>query len=493
MKKLFYNAKFYSLDENNNIYNAILCEKGYITDVFIGEPPNIDCQKINLNNSFVYPGFIDSHTHSFEGALYQQGANLNNCYSIEEVLCKIKETIPVSDMIFAWQFDENQIKEKRFPSRYELDSVYPNYPLLLRRIDGHSCAINSKAEKMITDKYKKDIVFTDNSPLRGDLNDIAAHTFHQNLKSESIINCYKLAEKIALQNGHTTIHTMIGDAKNNILHYPIIKEHLKDFSIDFILYPQSFDIEKAKLYNSDRIGGCILADGSFGSYTAGLSKPYQDSTSTGLLYQTQEFWDDFIINAHKNNLQTGVHCIGDLAIMQIVNAVNKAQKAERKDLRHQIIHCELVRDDMISEMQNAQVTAVMQPMFDALWGGQGGFYNKVLGNERLNLLNRFKTLSEAGITVAGSSDWYITDLSALKGINAIVNHHNPNERLNPQEAIKIYTRNPAKLSYEENKKGMIKKNFLADLTCLDKDILIKDNISTASVLKTIKQAEFVYE
>ena len=58
-------------------------------------------------------------------------------------------------MIFAFKFDENQIKEKRFPKINELDKVFPNLPVLLRRVDGHSCVINSYAKNIIGKLYPK--------------------------------------------------------------------------------------------------------------------------------------------------------------------------------------------------------------------------------------------------------------------------------------------------------------------------------------------------
>ncbi|MDD4156840.1 MAG: amidohydrolase family protein [Candidatus Cloacimonetes bacterium] len=494
MKTLFYNAKFYSLDEKNNTYSAILCDNDKIIETYKDNYPNIEAQKINLNNSFVLPGFIDTHTHSFEGGLYQQGVDLENCNSIDDILTLLNQANIISDMIFAWRLDENNLKEKRFPTKQELDKVNSHTPILIRRIDGHSCIINTPAEKMILNNNKLDYALPDNGILSGSLNDIAAHTFHKNLDNNAILNCYKQAQTIALQNGHTTIHTMIGDANQSILHYPLMNEHLNDFIIDFEIYPQSFNLEQALKYKAKRIGGCILADGSFGSFTAGLSQAYQDKpiNEKGKLYQTQNFWDTFIEQAHKNNLQIGVHCIGDEAIMQIVTAVNKAQLKETKDLRHQLIHCELVRDDMIPEIKKAQMYVVAQPMFDALWGQEYGFYHKVLGDKRYKKLNRYKTLTDNDIIVTGGSDWYITDLAALKGINAAVNHHNKNERLSIKDAIKLYTVNAAKLSFDENNKGMIRKNFKADFVCLDKDIFSTNSINIIKVKRTIKNAKIVF-
>ena len=70
MKKLFYNAQFFSMDSEPAVYNAVLCENGKVKEVFSAVPSNIDCQKVDLSNAYVFPSFIDAHTHCFEGGLY---------------------------------------------------------------------------------------------------------------------------------------------------------------------------------------------------------------------------------------------------------------------------------------------------------------------------------------------------------------------------------------------------------------------------------------
>jgi len=494
MQTLFHNAHFHTMTNANTTYTAVLIENGIITALF-PTAPNIDCPHIDLQGTHVYPGFIDAHTHCFEGGLYQHGADLSNCTSIADVLDKLHTTEPFSNMVFAFRFDENNIKEKRFPLRSELDKLFPNTPVLLRRVDGHSCVVNTAAQYIIPQTLPNDGL------LRKELNDLAAHSFHKNLNSESILKCYHQAQTLALANGLTGIHTMIGDAQQDPLHFGLFLQHMQDFIINFTPYPQCFNIaEVCKItcqhnQRNTRIGGCILADGSFGSHTAALSEPYIDLTECyGTLYQTQQTWEAFIAEAHAQGMQVGVHCIGDSAIMQIILAVQKARQASVTSYppRHELIHCEYVTDEMIPLIKRNDLYPVMQPMFDALWGGENGFYASVIGKDRVKYLNRFKSLTEAGITVCGSSDWYVTDLSPIAGINAAVNHHNYSERLSPFEAVKLYTTNPHILTHEEETKGLIKTGYQADFVCLNADLFTIDNIATADVIFTIKNGEIVY-
>ncbi|MCL1827434.1 MAG: amidohydrolase family protein, partial [Candidatus Cloacimonetes bacterium] len=419
MKKLYYNAKFFSMESESAIYQAVLCDDGKITEVYSEEPAGIDCEKIDLQGGFVFPSFIDAHTHSFEGGLYQKGADLSQCETLDDALDCIAGATPLNGMIFAWRLDENRFSEPKFPERYHLNKLFPTTPVIVRRVDGHTCIINDAAEKLIRKKKGGSLPnLPENGLLKGELNDIAAHTFHSNLSEDIVIDCYLAAEKIALANGHTGLHSMIGDAQNDFLHFPALLARRNDFTIDFTFYPQCFDIKRVQKVYADlqpkkqinKIGGCILADGSIGSFTAAVTQSYEGHTHKyGKLYQSQKFWNKFISDAHLADLQTAVHCIGDRAIAQIIDAVELSHKVIKKDIRHMIIHCELVRDDMINGIKANNIFPVMQPMFDALWGGETGFYSRVLGSERASILNRFKTLTDKGIIIAGSSDWYITE------------------------------------------------------------------------------------
>lgn len=487
--KLYFNAKFYAMDETDNTYKAILVNNDTIEECFENVPKLSDVEKIDLQGATVFPGFADSHTHSFEGGLYSMGADLQEANSLSEVFELIDNSPVIGDYKFAYGLDENRLKERRFPTLQELDKIVPMNPLLLRRIDGHSCVINSQALSII--KFPKPLEKDFSGLLRREYNDIAAHTFHNTLTDEAIIDAYLAADKIAQKSGLTTVHTMIGDAQYSYNHFPLIQDKLARFSTNFVLYPQFFDVKKALERGSKRIGGCILADGSFGSHTAALTQPYTDApNSYGNLYQEDVFWESFVMDAHKNNLQVGVHCIGDKAIAQIVNAYVKAQKKEPKDLKHQIIHNELMSDESLLLMKEYNISAVMQPMFDQLWGGDNQFYAEVLGIERASQTNRLKTIVNSGVLLAGSSDWYITTLNVLEQLQAAISHHNQAERLSVKEAIRVYTRNASVLEGVENK-GIIAKRYLANMTVLQNDPIIRNSFLDNKVVSIISLGKLI--
>lgn len=502
--KLFYNALFYTMDSAGEKGIGLLVDTNGIIRQVIFSADEIrslsgqGIERCDLNGRYVYPGFIDTHTHSFEGGLYSKAVNLEDVGSIGEMFALLSEAR--SPIVIGYHLDENQLREKRFPTIKELDRHFPGQPCIIRRIDGHSSLINSAAVRAIGLQDRLPSSF--NGLLRAELNDYVSGWYHKNVPDDEIIETYVKASKIAAANGHTCVHTMVGDGANDLMHYNLIDKVTKDkphlFAVEYILYPQIFNINNIVNISQQRwgrVGGCILADGSFGSGTAALTRPYTNNKDNkGILYKSDAEWYRFVKTAHENNLQVAVHCIGDRAVNQIVDIYCRVQQENPKNLKHQVIHCELLpEDDVIKKMADNNIAAVMQPVFDKLWGGDDKLYSRVIGADRSAKCNRLKSLVEAGVLVTGGSDWYVTDIDALAGIDAAVNIHNSDERLSPYKALELYTSNPARLVGKENVYGKLKAGLRADFVCLGHDILDDNNISSIPVEAVYKQGVRTFE
>jgi len=524
---LFYNALIYTMKNPQSICKGfVIDQKGIIRKLIfnqqdITELLDSGLLSYNLGGSFVYPGFVDTHTHSFEAGLYEKAANLGEAQSIADLFDILKHHDPINNIIVGYNFDENKLREKRFPSLEELDQIFSDNPCLIRRIDGHLSIINSKVfnDSQLSDhdqflklpikRGSRSDPF--NNVLKAEFNDYISNWFHRSIDRQGVINAYQKAASIAVSKGHTSVHTMVGDGKQDLMHYEIIASLLNDqalpfqervikesqdftFPINYILYPQIMNVDKAQKAKCPRIGGCVLADGSFGSGTAALSSTYNNSNKNyGILYKTDEEWFGFINKAHNLDMQVAIHCIGDRAIKQIVKMYCQIQSENPKDLRHQIIHNELIIDDsIINLMKEYNISAVMQPMFDKLWGGKNNMYAKILGTTRALMCNRFKSLLSAGVLTTGSSDWYVTNIDALAGIDAAVTLHNKDERISPFEAVQMYTINAAKLIKQEHVIGTLTEGKYADFVCLNRDIMNDADIASIPIRCVFKKGIKVY-
>jgi predicted amidohydrolase YtcJ len=110
----------------------------------------------------------------------------------------------------------------------------------------------------------------------------------------------------------------------------------------------------------------------------------------------------------------------------------------------------------------------------------------------MKTMNRFKTFFKRGVRITGGSDWYVTELDALAGIHAAMNHHTPEERLTPYEAITMYTTNAAFLSQDETRLGMIKEAYDADFVCLNREISDIMALSNLNIDSTFKKGKKVF-
>jgi predicted amidohydrolase YtcJ len=381
-------------------------------------------------------------------------------------------------LVIAYRFDENSVEESRFPSREELDHAVPDLPLLLRRVDGHSCVVNTAAAISL-----RSVLGHDPEPIiRARDNDIVAHWFHRHIAGDGILSVYHQVSELAMDAGLVGLHAMVGDAACDPLHYEIIRDHLQDYPITITLYPQILDVERARNLGSPRVGGCILIDGSIGSHTAAVKTPYADDPgNTGKLYRTDAEWLEFYRNATENGLQVAVHVIGDAGVEQVLRTCEQIPGVQA--LRHILIHTEMMTDEQVERAAAQGLHAAMQPVFDALWGGPNGLYEHCLGKERVKRMNRYRSLTDHGICIAGSSDWYITDLDPLAGIRAAIHHHNPSERISPFEALRMYCTNHARLSFTESERGLIKPGYRADFTLLSADpVECPDSVQVTGVV-----------
>jgi predicted amidohydrolase YtcJ len=487
--KILYNGNIITMNKQVETAKAVAVENGKIVELF-DHKPEIAGEYIDLQGKWVLPGFIDTHTHSISGGLYSMGVNLEHCQDLAELFERLSAGKLMGDMLIAWHLDETELKEKRFPTASELDKIFPDKAVLIRRVDGHSCVINSWAARQIKAIQPLDSSFNGTFRRRG--NDQITNWFHRNLDEEHILKSYENAARHAIKYGQTSIHTMVGDGYESLEHYQLLIDNMARFPIEFIPYAQCFNIKAALEAGAPRLGGCILADGSFGSHTAGLFEAYADQPENyGVLYHDDAFWEKIITRAHASDLQVAVHCIGDRAISQILKYYEKVQKDNPKDLRHILIHNELTSDEMILRMGDSNIVAAMQPMFDRLWAGEDGLYENVLGTERTKRTTRLRSLRDAGVIIGGGSDWYVTEMDALAGIDAATRIHNQDERLSAYEAVELYTSHAAWLSHDETRLGQIAIGYQADFVLLDENPLTSENISEIEIVAVYKKGEIV--
>jgi predicted amidohydrolase YtcJ len=478
---------------------------------------------IDASGKTVIPGLIDCHTHFIlMGVRTFTTLDLSKTKSLAEVMEQVKgraPSIPEGAWLEGHGWDESGWPERRYPTKWDLDQVSPDTPVVLSPYYGHLLSVNSEALELAN--VSKD---TPNPPggevvkdpetgePTGILRDEAMgliNSVKPGMSTDVALKGLRKACEIALSWGVTSIHELDADA----LQFRTYQAALKEGSLRvraYVMPTARFTEELLDGLGASgirtgfgnewlRIGAAkIFIDGSMGARTAVLSEPYDDDPSTtGIFTISPDQLMKRVAKAHGSGLQVAIHAIGDRAIEESLNAYEAAAEAEPRDHRHRIEHCEILTEDQILRIKRLGVVPSMQPNFVGEWGGPNGMYVQRLGPDRLKMNNPYRRFLDEGVTVAFGSDcgycppW---PMNPLFGIWAAVNHSVESSSITLEEAIRCYTLDAAYASFEEGSKGSLELGKLADVTVLSEDLtsIDPDDIKDVKVDLTIVGGKVEY-
>lgn len=490
MSKIFF--KNFKTLYSQNTSNTMLVYNGRIE--YIGPEQDFgDFYKnaVDLKGHTIMPGFIDTHTHFLHCALSASGINLSGCKSPSEVTDKIKKENKNSDFIRAYAYDDSLWEHKLCKS--DLDAIHKSKPIVAYRLDMHGALINSNALKMLP--IPKEL---DSKEVREGIFNNKSFMWLSNEVAEQMDDCVRVealkkVSQTAFSKGITTVHALEGGWGWGMkdLDFLLTKQVINTPNI--VIYPQTVNLSWIKSKGLKRAGGCLLLDGTIGNHTAALFEKYSNKETHGELYFSDKALFSFVERAHLANLQLSFHAIGDRAVNQIVNIYEQVlKKHPKKDHRHRIEHCELVKDRDLERIANLNIYLSVQPVFEYLWGGENSVYEKHLGKERAKLTNRFKTYLKNKIHVAGGSDFDVTPLDPILGIHSAVNRIN--EAITTEQAIDLFTKNASYFSFSESDNGSLEAGKRADFIVLSENPLNSetDKIKNIKILQTFLEGKQVF-
>jgi predicted amidohydrolase YtcJ len=468
---------------------------------------------IDLKGKTVVPGLTDTHVHMVGFGASLTSLNLRDVTSIREMQQKLQEKMkktPEEKWILGGRWDQEKFKEKRYPTRFDLDKIAPKNPVFLRRVCGHVCVVNTKALQIagITKETKPPKGGKiDPDPKTGELTGILRENAMDLIEKaipkpneEELEQICLLACQKAVEQGLTKVHWIIASPTE----IRIIQKLRADkrlpiriylmIPVEFMKHLTELGLQSGFGDNMIEIGSIkILTDGSLGARTAALNEPYSDEPKTkGMTLYTQEELNRLVTEVHEADLQLAIHAIGDQAVDMTLTAIEKAMtKNPRKNLRHRIEHASVLNKKLIDQMKKLNLIASVQPHFiiSDFWT-----INR-LGPKRARWAYPFKTLMHEGVLTTGSSDCPVEPISPLLGIYAAVTRkENQEERLTANEVLRMYTTNAAFASFEESIKGSIEVDKLADLTVLshDPEKIAPEEIRNIEVEMTIVDGKIVY-
>jgi predicted amidohydrolase YtcJ len=458
----------------------------------------------------------DSHYHLSGVGEREMTLNLEGISSLEEFLAKVKERVQRAkpgEWITGRGWIESHWKPPVFPTRWDLDKVSPDNPVVLGRADGHGVIVNSAALKLASVDKNTPSPFggeimkdKQTGEPNGMLLDAAQGLVRRYIPASSQSDAEQailLGVKRSLGLGWCEIQ----DAGGSYGDVSLMRKLYGEGKIKLRIYKAVHGPTpaSAKLLNDGSSVGefdnrftlrtiKVVFDGALGSKGAALLEKYSDYDTAGFLTHKEEELLPMFIEALKRGIQVETHAIGDRANRVILDLYEKAFNAvppdQRKirDPRWRVEHAQIVNPVDIPRFAKLGVIPSMQPSHAI---GDLFFAPSRLGMKRLEGAYAWQSLIKSGSIIAGGSDapvergepmiefYASVSRKSLSGYSGEGWH--PEQAVSREQALKMFTIWAAYAAFEENVKGSIEVGKLADLTVLSADIM---KIPEREILKT---------
>jgi predicted amidohydrolase YtcJ len=479
--------------------------------------------RVIQRGAMVLPGFMDNHTHFIFGGFQLASVDLRDATSPEELVRRLKvyaAKLRPGEWITGGDWDHERWPGSPLPDRSWIDSVTPNNPVFVNRLDGHMALANTAALKLAhIDKNTPEIpggtiVRRPGGEPTGVLKDNAQDPVAAVIPTPSVAQsdaAIARAVAWAASKGVTAVSDVSvpwyevaalkrAHARGTLTTRVAVFVPLQDWHL-------MADTVKADGVGDDwlRVAGVKgYVDGSLGSTTALFYQPYNDAPgTTGLLVTPEDSLRAWIGSADSAGLQVAVHAIGEKAnglILDIYDSV--AQAHGPRDRRFRIEHAQHLRRQDIGRIARLGVIASMQP-YHAI--DDGRWAEKRIGPERIKTTYAFRSLLDAGARLAFGSDWTVAPLDPLLGIYAAVTRRTldgknpggwiPEQKITVEEALRAYTTGDAYAVFAEDRRGKLAPGYLADIVVLDQDLtrIRPEAIQDARVMTTLVGGKIIYQ
>lgn len=480
-----------------------------------------NARQIDAQGQMVVPGFIDSHVHFIDGGFALSSVQLRDARTPQEFIKRIGEfaaTIPPGAWITGGNWDHT-LWGGELPTRQWIDSVTPDNPVWINRLDGHMSLANSAAlraagvNRSTRDVPGGEIVRDADGEPTGVLKDNATSLVSAAQPApprELEDRALDTAMTYVAMQGVTSVHNM--GSWNDVAIFKRARDAGKLRTRIYAAVPlnswERLRDTVAVNGNGDewlRIGGLKgFVDGSLGSHTATMFQGFTDAPADkGLLVNTEEDLYNWTSGADNAGLHVIVHAIGDRAIATQLTIYDRVTRENGpRDRRFRIEHAQHLAEGQAMEFARLGVIASMQP-YHAI--DDGRWAEAVIGKDRASRTYAFRSLLDAGARLAFGSDWFVAPPSPLQGIYAAVTRRTlddanpggwvPQQKITAEEALRAYTTGAAYASFEERDKGTLETGKLADLVMLDGDLttIAADSIRNVRVMLTVVGGRVVYE
>lgn len=515
---LVYNARVYTADSTFTRASAFAVKDGRFLEVGTSESIRSKYSapgQVDAAGQTIVPGLIDAHCHFFQLGLNQEVIDLAGTRSFEEVVERVLDfrarTQPA--YLYGRGWDQNDWGVREFPDKSALDSLFPDIPVALERIDGHALLANQKALDLggidaTTRVPGGEVLLRDGLPtgiLIDNPKNLVLSRWPQPSRAARV-RALLAAQAICFENGLTTVN----DAGLERATIELIDSLQQAGALTIRVYamvsntPAGLDHYLARgPYETDRLtvrSVKVYADGALGSRGAALKRPYTDRPGHyGAMITSSEDLAELAGRIASAGFQMNTHAIGDSASVAVLRAYREAL-AGAEDPRWKVEHAQIVEPSDL-EFFGPQVLPSVQPTHatsDMYWA------ENRLGPDRMAGAYAYASLLEASGVVALGTDFPVEQVDPIQTFYAAVTRQDragypaggfmPAQALTREQALKGMTLWAAYSNFEEADKGSIEAGKWADFTVLSGDLmeLPADSLKDVRIRQTFVSGRQVF-
>ncbi|WPE23183.1 amidohydrolase [Shinella zoogloeoides] len=531
------NARVLTMDDANPRAAAVAVSGNRI--LAVGSEAEIDAYSgpdthvIDAKGATVLPGFNEAHMHIFGGSAELRELSLMGVKgfdALDRALKAYAADYPQRDLLIAQHADYTILSDDERVTRHHLDRILPDRAVLIFAPDHHTAWANTLALKMGGILEGRDvgigneIVMGEDGLANGELRESNA------IRPVSALGETGAREMLGVGTGGDPDHVTAEERAADI---EIIREGLAYVASLGITSLQNMDgslyqlemldeIEKTaglpvrvrmpfhmknfmplsdleakaaawrERFNTDRLRSDfvkLFMDGVTESGTAVFVDDYSHQPGwKGEPLFSQAHFDEIAIAADRLGLPVAVHAIGDGAVRMVLNGYEAAIEANgRRDSRNRIEHIEVVHPDDVPRFKELGTIASMQPTHPP---GSAGLplepYLSYIGEERWPHAFAWRTLTDAGAPIVFATDWPVSPLDPMHCIQCAMTRTvwkegMQDQRLSLHETLAAYTRTSAWVEFMEDRKGVLKPGYLADIVVLSADVEAADFADLAAI------------
>jgi predicted amidohydrolase YtcJ len=472
---------------------------------------------VDFGSATIVPGFNDAHAHLAVAAedMLHLDLSMDAVSSLAGIFAKLRDaaaTTPAGGWIRGSRYDDAKMPEGRVLTRWDLDEISREHPMLILQVAGHWGVVNSKAlelgglDESTEEPYGGKFGRDGNGRLNGLLFEQAIFDFaypQATKRAQTVAPASSPEDRqrgltLAMQAFHVAGITSVTDAMCGPDDIALFQESQRRGSltmrINMLLHYEHYGLLAKNAIRTGsgtdrlRLGGIKgFVDGAIGGRTCLLEQPFEGTTDDyGMQTVSDSELRDVVRMVHLDGNRVCVHANGDRAIGKLLDNLEAAQREkDRPHLHHRIEHCSVVNAEILARMKAVHAIAVP---FGSYVHYHGAKLLEWYGAKRLERMFAHRAFLDAGVAVAGSSDYPCGPYQPLLALQSCVTRTGGDgaplglsQRITPEEALALYTTSAAYASDEGDVKGRLAPGYVADFVVLDGDPLTADPMTLGAL------------